>query len=74
MESVSLLAECGSYTLKDSAGKYPLLADVFENHAKCIFGNCADYSGALEKYVSGIMTEEETIRQIEEQTQRKLNQ
>lgn len=74
MEYMSLLAECGFYTMKDSAEQYPLLEDVFENHAKCVFGNFADYGGALEGYVNGVMTEDEAIQEITELTQRKLNQ
>ena len=74
MEYMSLLAECGLYTMKDSAGQYPLLESVFENHAKCVFGNYADYGGTLEGYVNGTMTENEAIQEITELTRRKLNQ
>ncbi len=74
MEYMSLLAECGLYTMKDSAGQYPLLESVFENHAKCVFGNYADYGRTLEGYVNGTMTENEAIQEITELTRRKLNQ
>lgn len=74
MEYMSLLAECGLYTMKDSAKQYPLLEDIFVNHAKCVFGDFADYGGALEGYVSGTMTEDEAIQEITELTQRKLYQ
>jgi hypothetical protein len=74
MAYMSLLAECGLYTMKDSAKQYPLLEDIFVNHAKCVFGDFVDYGGALEGYVSGAMTEDEAIQEITELTQRKLNQ
>lgn len=74
MEYVSMLAECGTYARKDTAEQFPLIADLYENHARCVFGSHAEYGTALENYVNGTMTEEEAIAEITELTRRKQNQ
>lgn len=74
MEYMSLLAEMGQYARKDTAQQYPLLADIFENRAKCIYGNYAEYGDALDAYCNGEMTEDEAVEAIEEQTRRRMQQ
>lgn len=74
LEYTSLLAECGSYAMKETADQYPLIAELYENHVKCIFGSHADYGTALEEYITGTMTEDEAIAEITELTRRRQNQ
>lgn len=74
MEYMSLLAEMGQYARKDTAQQYPLLADIFENRVKCIYGNYAEYGNALDAYCNGEMTEDEAVEAIAEQTRRRMQQ
>ena len=74
MEYMSLLAEMPLYCGEDSADQFPLLADIFHNRSRCIYGNYADYGDALSEYVRGTISEDEAVERITEYTERRLLQ
>lgn len=71
---MEMLARQRQYFGMDTAQKYPKLAEVMNNSAKLRSGSQPEYGTSIDKYLSGEITEDEAILEIQERTDRKIKE
>ena len=71
---MEMLAEQRMYFDVGTAETYPKLADVMNHYAKLVSGSQPDYGTSIDDFLAGEITEDEAITEIEERTDRKVNE